>query len=276
MRLRRNNTPDVLNDTSDEIVMLSQKQIHRFLEIKCHFALSITNMEATITSSIVNVNTMETQSKHLAGLAMIILGCVFKFSFMSKISNDAIPPAYGVAPIITIVVGAVVFITAFFGCCGAVRESTCMLTTYAVILLSIFIIQIAIGVFAFLQLKDSTDFHRDLEKGLRKPFENYPKNREVVDGLQEILQCCGINGPEYWNNQIPPSCCTNEDKTCSISSRNLHQHGCVDELYHFLEKSSTILGYVIIGIAATELIGALFGLCLASSIRNHYRRNIYA
>jgi membrane protein CcdC involved in cytochrome C biogenesis len=38
-------------------------------------------------------------------------------------------------PVVFIALGAVVFIIAFFGCCGAVRESYCMTTTVRVFFL---------------------------------------------------------------------------------------------------------------------------------------------
>jgi len=218
----------------------------------------------------------------LAGLALIIIGVVFKFNYLNQVSSDGVPPEFGIAPILTIIVGAVVFITAFFGCCGAVKESTCMLTTYSIILLSLFIIQVAIGVFAFLQVKDTNDYKGELEKGLKKAFDHYDQNketREAVDVTQHFLECCGVKGPQDWhfsNGSLPHSCCSGKSENCYPASPTVYHDGCVDMLYKFLEKTAKVLGYVIIGIAATEILGALFGLCLASSIRNHYRRNIYA
>ncbi|XP_044754487.1 CD63 antigen-like [Coccinella septempunctata] len=218
----------------------------------------------------------------LAGLALVVIGVVFKFNYLKQVSVDGVPTEFGVAPVLTIVVGAIVFITAFFGCCGAIRESTCMLTTYAVILLSIFIIQVAIGVFAFLQVKDTADYKQNLEKGFRKAVDHYGTNKEAseaVDAAQVFLECCGVNGPQdyhFSNGSVPLSCCSAKVESCSSTSSTVHSDGCVDKLYNFLEKTANILGYVVIGIAATELLGAIFGLCLASSIRNHYRRNIYA
>ncbi|XP_045473948.1 CD63 antigen-like [Harmonia axyridis] len=219
----------------------------------------------------------------LAGLALIIIGVVFKFNYLNKVSTDGVPTEFGIAPVLTIIVGAVVFITAFFGCCGAIKESTCMLTTYAVILLSIFIVQVAIGVFTFLQVKDSNDYKNELRKGLDKAFARYDQNNkeamEAVDATQHFLECCGIDGPQYWhfsNGSVPLSCCSGKPENCYSASPSIYHEGCVNKLFNFLEKTAKILAYVIIGIAATEILGALFGLCLASSIRNHYRRNIYA
>lgn len=37
-----------------------------------------------------------------------------------------------VVPILFIVIGAIIFIVAFFGCCGAIKESHCMTVTVCV------------------------------------------------------------------------------------------------------------------------------------------------
>jgi ABC-type multidrug transport system permease subunit len=63
----------------------------------------------------------------LAGLALVIIGILFKFHYSE--ATDALPANFGVAPILSIIIGAIVFVTAFCGCCGAVKESPCMLTT---------------------------------------------------------------------------------------------------------------------------------------------------
>ncbi|KAJ8966209.1 hypothetical protein NQ317_001307 [Molorchus minor] len=93
--------------------------------------------------------------------------------------------------------------------------------------------------------------------------------------LQRFLQCCGVDGPDdYPTTKLPDSCCINGQ--CSTFEHRYHKDGCALKVYEFLRKSTNIVGGVAIGIAAIEIIGAVFGLCLASSIRNQYRRHIYA
>ncbi|XP_019875684.2 CD151 antigen-like [Aethina tumida] len=212
----------------------------------------------------------------LAGLALVIIGCLYKFNY-SDITK-ALPSDFGLAPILFIIIGAIVFITAFFGCCGAVRESTCMLTTYAIILLTIFIIQVAIGVYAFIQIKDTYALQKSITQNYRKTFDERHHIREAnetVQATQSWLHCCGVDGPDDWNH-IPPTCCSNNNVHCSRASPDLYQNGCATQIFDLLQKSTKVIGGVAIGIAAVEILGAVFGLCLSSSIRNHYRRNIYA
>lgn len=81
------------------------------------------------------------------------------------------------------------------------------------------------------------------------------------------MECCGIDGPQYWrfaNGSVPLSCCSSRAESCTPTSQSLHPEGCVDALYSFLEKAAKILGYVVIGIASTEVILTGFQLTIYS------------
>jgi len=213
----------------------------------------------------------------LAGLGLIIVGIMYKLNI--KEVTGVLPGDFGLAPILSIIIGAIVFITAFLGCCGAVKESTCMLTTYAIVLLTIFIIQVAIGVYVFLQVKNENEFRAKIKANVQNTFDNRnnPEANETMQVTQRYLHCCGVNGPEdYPSNQIPLSCCHNSDHQCPSLNNEVYHDGCYPKLVELLLNSSQVIGGIAIGIAAIEIIGAVFGLCLASSIRNHYRRHIYA
>jgi Tetraspanin family. len=68
----------------------------------------------------------------LCGLAVLIVGALSYANideasyFMDKVNNEVNVSA---SPIALIVVGSIVFIIAFYGCCGAIRESHCMIVT---------------------------------------------------------------------------------------------------------------------------------------------------
>ncbi|KAJ8917822.1 hypothetical protein NQ315_010731 [Exocentrus adspersus] len=212
----------------------------------------------------------------LAGLALIVIGVLYKLDLNDYTS--AIPDNYqsiGWAPTLTIAIGSVIFIIAFFGCCGAIRESPCLLLTYAVILLVIFLAQIAIGVFAFLQIKDKDNFKDEVTRSLTTIFNNYYNDqtnasRNTVDFMQQELECCGLSGPIYWLTNTPASCYKDGTTTSSI-----FKDGCVDEFFNFLESSVRIIGITVLAISTTEIIGAIFSLCLSNSIKNRERRFRY-
>lgn len=70
----------------------------------------------------------------LAGLALIVVGVLYKLDLDNY--TKAIPDDYqniGLAPTLTIVIGSIIFLIAFFGCCGAIRENPCLLTTVSLV-----------------------------------------------------------------------------------------------------------------------------------------------
>ncbi|KAJ8968170.1 hypothetical protein NQ314_002427 [Rhamnusium bicolor] len=226
----------------------------------------------------INSKKLDNIKQLLAGLALVVVGIMYKLNI--KEVTGILPGDFGLAPILSIIIGAIVFVTAFLGCCGAVKESTCMLTTYAIILLTIFIIQVAIGVYVFLQIKNTNDFRAKIRQNVQTTFDQRFKNAEANETMQvtqKYLQCCGVDGPEdYGGSPIPLSCCQNSERQCPSLNNDVFHEGCAVKLFNVLQNSSQVIGGVAIGIAAIEIIGAIFGLCLASSIRNHYRRHIYA
>lgn len=211
----------------------------------------------------------------LIGLALIIIGILFKLNITE--ATKVVPNDFGLAPILSIIIGAIIFTTAFLGCCGAVKESPCMLTTYAIILLTIFIIQVAIGVYVFLQVKNENQLRSSIRHNLDKTFKDASiNNREAMesrDVVQRWLKCCGVDGPDEYGTK-PGSCCAHEP--CPSINNDVYYEGCAEKLSNFVVQKSQLIGGVAIGIAAAEIIGAIFGLCLSSSIRNHYRRHMYS
>lgn len=58
---------------------------------------------------------------------------------------------------------------------------------YAVILLIFFILQVAIGIYGFIQLKDESNIKLKIEKDLNKFVTDYTNNKEVIDSLQKSV-----------------------------------------------------------------------------------------
>jgi len=210
----------------------------------------------------------------LGGLALIVVGVLYKLNIDDYL--DAVPGDYqaiGLAPTLTIVVGSIIFVIAFFGCCGAIKESTCLLTTYAVILLVIFLLQIAVGVFAFLEIKDKDNFHQKINETLDRLFSFDNSHRELPDLIQKEFKCCGLDGPNSYNSTgpWPASCYPNQE----IIPQNIYQDGCGQTFYDFLMRTMTVIGITVLALSALEVIGCVFSLCLSSSIKNRERRFRY-
>lgn len=64
----------------------------------------------------------------LGGIAILAIGVAFylRVGDIEKIFEEW---NVQVVPILFIVIGAIIFVVAFFGCCGAIKESHCMSIT---------------------------------------------------------------------------------------------------------------------------------------------------
>ncbi|XP_022188286.2 CD63 antigen [Nilaparvata lugens] len=209
----------------------------------------------------------------LSGIVILTVGILIQQMYYTY--QQFIDEKLFSAPMILIVVGVIVFVVAFFGCCGAVKESNAMLITFAVMLGLIFIMEVAGGVTGYL-LQD--DIHGMLETRMEDGMKDYGKHQDVTnswDVLQYDLECCGVKSGEDWkpvflNSTLPHSCCHGlpVDLECNLDKAS--KRGCLPALQTVLEENTMRIGAVGIGVACVQLIGVIFACCLARSIRREY------
>lgn len=206
----------------------------------------------------------------ISGLAILVIGAIIQ-DFYSGYS-DFLHGKFFVGPVLLIIVGVIIFIVAFFGCCGAIKENHCMIMTFAALLLVIFGLELAGGITGYVLRDDVEDM---LENTFNKTMQQYSTNKEIAktwDIMQHDLRCCGQTGPEDWkevfrNDTLPDTCCA------SINPCNMHdsyQNGCLQIFQKEVENYALILGGVGIGVACIQLFGVILACCLGNSIRKEY------
>lgn len=126
----------------------------------------------------------------MGGIALVALGIVALVNTGDlKGAFKEHDPAF--VAIILIVLGSIVFLISFFGCCGAIRESHCMTMTYASILLIIIIAQVVIGVLVIVQ-KD--EFMDNIMKHIGNIWANptAPGNTETITAIENSVGTKGF------------------------------------------------------------------------------------
>ncbi|XP_064637784.1 tetraspanin-18-like isoform X2 [Lineus longissimus] len=104
---------------------------------------------------------------------------------------------YSSAAYILIVCGAIILIIGFLGCCGAIKESKCMLGTFFALMLLIFIILLVGAILAFVFRDTVTSVLKsEMESSLA---DKYGKTDDTAitqawDSAQELFKCCGVSG----------------------------------------------------------------------------------
>lgn len=172
--------------------------------------------------------------------------------------------------IVLIVFGAITFVVAFFGCCGAIKENRCMVMIFAALISLILICELAGGIAAFvLKNKMAAGIKDAMETSLKQGSGN--GTLAVWNSIQHDLQCCGVDGSSDWNRvdkPIPDACCA-DGKDCHTSKKYFDK-GCYEGVENAIVSN---IGYVAgagVGLAVVEILGIILSCCLANAIKNEY------
>lgn len=97
---------------------------------------------------------------------------------------------YTSGAIILIAVSVFVVILTFFGCCGAIKESKCMLGTYFTFVLIMFVIMIVGAVIGYSQSMDEIKeaLEKSMDKFKDKDDDNMSKEEKAVTDAWNTVQ----------------------------------------------------------------------------------------
>lgn len=113
----------------------------------------------------------------LSGVLILLVGAMVQFNYAhySNFVSDHI----WTAPIILMVVGATVAFICFLGCCGALKENSCMILSFAILALIIFFFEVGLGLAGYIK-------HADLSKIMKVQFKytmtHYNEREDYRDG----------------------------------------------------------------------------------------------
>ncbi|CAL8367108.1 unnamed protein product [Lota lota] len=214
----------------------------------------------------------------LCGLALVVVGILVQVALHRSLSiTDA---AASSTPIVLIVVGVIIFFVAFFGCCGAWKENYCMVTTFAVLLFLIILVEIGAAIAGYI-FKDH--IKGEVQESLNQMIVKYTSNdkvKQAVDQMQTDLKCCGANSSLDWinfgvdHNTVPDSCCVNISKSCGVGALSdaakVHQQGCNTLVEEALMKNLKWIIIAAVVIAIIQILGIVFSCLLMRGIRSGY------
>ncbi|XP_052388042.1 CD9 antigen isoform X1 [Carassius gibelio] len=162
---------------------------------------------------------------------------------------------------ILIGVGALIMVVGFFGCCGAIQESPCLLGLFFFFLLVIFAVEVAAGIWAF---SNQTKVTQDVTNFYKATYNKYQETNE--DALKETiilihhgLNCCGPLGNQP---ETPDQTCPKKEKLDAFITKS-----CPDAIDEFLNSKLYITGSIGIGIGVIMLFGMIFSMMLCCAIR---------
>lgn len=179
----------------------------------------------------------------IGGLVLVVVGIV---ALVKPEVVRMIPIIGGeifqTAAYLAIIVGIIIFILGFLGCCGAWKENRCLLGLFFVIMLVMFIVLLVTAILAFAFKGQAKSKIKDgLIETLTNKYATGSDDKVVKsiqegwDFVQEKFQCCGIGhntskGYEIWQSSkwfksqtgskkkyVPTSCCIagKNEKVCT-------------------------------------------------------------
>uniref|UniRef100_A0A8D2NZU9 Tetraspanin 2 n=1 Tax=Zosterops lateralis melanops TaxID=1220523 RepID=A0A8D2NZU9_ZOSLA len=169
----------------------------------------------------------------LAGLAVIAFGLWLRFGGpMAEFATDKkSPELFFMGLYVLVGAGAIMSAVGFFGCCGAARESQCLIGTFFACLLVIFAGEVTAGVFAFIGKKVAI---QEAQKIYEDAYEDYMKN--PVGKVNSTIYRYHVN--------------------------------CLVEIQNVIDTHLHLVGIVGIAIASITIFGMIFSMVLCCTIRN--------
>ncbi|CAM5118185.1 unnamed protein product [Natator depressus] len=219
----------------------------------------------------------------LGGLAVLGIGIWMKVdggSFV-QILGAAAPQLMQLINVgyLCIAVGTFLLLMGFLGCCGAMKESKCMLLLFFVIILILFIAEVtgAVVVLAFSSMADIFIEHLKTwaVKTLREDYGRQDDLTAIWDTTMKELKCCGFNNYKDFNSSYfyqthsqtyPAGCCLPPKRECLESELDSTKKGCLQEFQTFLSRNGRIVGGVALGIGVLELAAMAVSLILYCQI----------
>lgn len=223
----------------------------------------------------------------LAGCTLFGLG-IWLLSNKEEVAGDYTKLTgsinYKAAPILCVVIGVVTIVVAFLACCGAIKESQCMLGSYFGFIALIFVLEITAIVLTYV-------YREQIEKNLRGDIKDtlnrykdhdYESVTRAIDEIQASFKCCGNDKYKDWFNtkwgrnnkgSVPKSCCKDpKDDTCNKNVTQdltkIYTKGCYDFVRKYLLNNLHVISGFGIWIAVIQIMGMIFGLCLCCQIRH--------
>ncbi|XP_046498716.1 tetraspanin-4 isoform X2 [Equus quagga] len=156
-----------------------------------------------------------------------------------------------------IVTGTFVMAIGFMGCIGAIKENKCLLLTFFVMLLLVFLLEATIAIL-FFAYTDKIDRYaqQDLKKGLH--LYDTPGNVGLTNAwsiIQTDFRCCGVSNYTDWfevynATRVPDSCCLEFSESCGLHAPGTWWKApCYETVKIWLQENLLAVG--------------VFGLCTA-------------
>ncbi|XP_023651308.1 tetraspanin-33 isoform X1 [Paramormyrops kingsleyae] len=201
--------------------------------------------------------------------------------------------------ILLLVVGVLMFFLTFCGCVGSLRENICLLQTFCISLIVVFLLQLATGVLGFIFSNKARAKVTGMVNDAIVHYRDDLDLQNLIDFGQKEFSCCGAISHKDWTQNIYFNCSTlnpSQERcsvpySCCLVSKNesiintkcghgmqdmkesevsifINTSGCIDKLVDWIHSNLFLLGGVVLGLAIPQLVGMLLSQTLINQIKD--------
>jgi len=221
----------------------------------------------------------------LTSVALIGIGAFIQIN-MTKYF-DFLGSTYLNTSMILIIIGALMLMVTFFGCCGACQKNPCMMYTYGTMLTLILLSLTGVAITVYVYRNDARDL---ITKTMTESLKNYKREEHegvtlTWDNIQKEFNCCGVNNFTDWEgtlafnetNDVPDFCCKNITKDCGKGASDtdkIYKTGCFIKFEGFVVDNVSIVVGVGFGVTILLILGIYVACHVARGLdskRSHGR-----
>ncbi|GMT36444.1 hypothetical protein PFISCL1PPCAC_27741 [Pristionchus fissidentatus] len=159
-------------------------------------------------------------------------------------------------------VGLLIFILGFLGCCGSLCESICVIGIYFTLILVMFVVLLAGGIFVAINKGNiRQEFINVWQAEFVNKYNTLPLAiSQNVNNIHTQLKCCGANGCHDFT--APPASCN-----CTYGVSTYIRKGCAVAIYELIDSNILIILIVGIAILVIELLAMIFACILCNALK---------
>jgi len=216
----------------------------------------------------------------LTSVALIGIGAYIQINMTKYL--DFLGDSYINTSIILIIIGALMLIVTFFGCCGACTENHCMMYTYGTMLALILLSLIGVAITVYIFKDDAREL---ISKNMRDGMQSYNKNgsagvTQTWDIMQSDFHCCGVNNYTEWfavpmfsNGDVPDTCCKEFIDGCGkgASKGTIYETGCLTAFEQFITGNAAASIGVGVGVIVLLFLGVCVSCCVAKGMAEKHQ-----
>ncbi|XP_034021523.1 tetraspanin-1-like [Thalassophryne amazonica] len=171
-----------------------------------------------------------------------------------------------------IAIGGVLVLLGLLGSCGAQKESKCLLLMFFVVVLVIFVSEVAAGVVALAYSSFAEGILQAwATPALQQQYSSDLAATQIWNATMTELKCCGFTnytdfvGSRFEKNRgtLPPSCCWNNTAPCrTVEAQRSNIQGCFEDILELVKEHANIVGGITAGVGILEVAAMIVSMYL--------------